>query len=138
MRLRREGLWRRPDFLRLWVSGTASAFGAQIRFLALPLTAILMLDATPLQLGILAAAGSAPALILGLGVGIWIDRRRKRPVMVASACLRALLLLVVPVAAAFQSLRVEHLYGVALGVGVLNLFHSVANRSLLPSLGSPG
>ena len=134
MRLRIEGLWRRPDFLRLWVSGTASAFGAQIRFLALPLTAILVLDATPLQLGILAAAGSAPALILGLGVGVWVDRRRKRPVMVTSACLRALLLLVIPIAAAFQSLRIEHLYGVALGVGVLNLFHSVANRSLLPLL----
>ncbi len=139
MRLRIEGLWRRPDFLRLWVSGTASAFGAQIRFLALPLTAILVLDATPLQLGILAAAGSAPALILGLGVGIWVDRRRKRPVMVIAACLRALLVLAllvlaVPVAAAFQSLRIEYLYGVALGVGVLNLFYSVANRSLLPSL----
>ena len=134
MRLRLEGLCRRPDFLKLWVSGTASAFGSQIRFLALPLTAILVLDATPLQLGILAAAGSAPALVLGLGVGVWVDRRRKRPVMVASACVRGLLLLVVPVAAALQSLRIEYLYGVALGVGVLNLFYSVANRSLLPSL----
>ena len=71
--------------VRVRVGGTASAFGAQIRFLALPLTAILVLDATPLQLGILAAVGSAPALILGLAVGIWVDRRRKRPVMVVAS-----------------------------------------------------
>ena len=134
MSLRLEGLWRRPDFLKLWVSSTASSFGAQIRFIALPLTAILVLDATPLQLGILAALGSAPALALGLGVGVWVDRRRKRPVMVASSCVRALLLLVVPVAAALQSLRIEYLYGVALCVGALDLFYSIANRSLLPSL----
>ena len=134
MRLSLGGLWRRSDFLRLWVSGTASAFGAQIRFLALPLTAILVLDATPLQLGILATVGSAPALILGLGVGVWVDRRRKRPVMVTSALVRAVLILAIPVAAALQVLRIEHLYVVAFGVGVLNLFYSVANRSLLPSL----
>lgn len=134
MRLRLTGLWRRPDFLRLWVGGTASAFGAQIRFLVLPLTAILVLDATPLQVGILAAAGSAPALVLGLGVGVWVDRRRKRPVMIAADCGRALLLLTVPIAAAFQALRIEYLYTVALGVGVLNLFFGVANRSMLPSL----
>ena len=134
MRLSLGGLWRRPDFLRLWVSGTASAFGAQIRFLTLPLTAILVLDATPLQLGILAAVGSVPALILGLGIGVWVDRRRKRPVMVTSALVRAVLILAIPVAAALQVLRIEHLYVVAFGVGVLNLFYSVANRSLLPSL----
>ena len=108
--------------------------GVQIRFLALPLTAILVLDATPVQLGILAALGSAPALTLGLGVGVWVDRRRKRPVMVASACVRALLLLVVPVAAALQSLRIEYLYGVALCVGAVELFYGVAAKSLLPSL----
>ena len=134
MRLNFTGLWRHSDFLKLWVGGTASAFGGQIRFVALPLMAILVLDASPLQLGILAAAGGAPALVLGLGVGVWVDRRRKRPVMVASGLARAMLLLVIPVAVAFQSLRIEHLYGVALGVGVMNLFYSVANRSLLPSL----
>ncbi len=134
MRFSPGGLWRHADFLRLWVSGTASAFGAQIRFLALPLTAILVLDATPLQLGILAAVGSAPALILGLGVGVWVDRRRKRPVMVAAALGRAILVLAIPVAAALQALRIEYLYVVAFGVGVLDLFYSVANRSLLPSL----
>ena len=134
MRLGFGGLWRHADFLRLWVSATTSAFGAQIRFLALPLTAILVLDATPLQLGILAAAGTAPALILGLGAGVWVDRRGKRPVMVASALGRAVLVLAIPVAAALEILRIEYLYAVALGVGVLDLFYSVANRSLLPSL----
>lgn len=134
MRLSLAGLWHHPNFLKLWVGGTASAFGSQVRFVALPLIAILVLDATPLQLGILAAAGSAPALVLGLGVGVWVDRLQKRPVMVVSAIGRAALLLVVPIAAAFQSLRIEYLYGVALGVGVFSLIYNVANRSLLPSL----
>ena len=134
MRLRLTGLWRRPDFVRLWVGGTVSEFGSQITFLALPLAAVLVLDASPLQIGILAAVGSTPALIFGLGIGVWVDRRKKRPLMIAADYGRALLLLAVPVAAALQILRIEHLYAVAAGVGFLTLLFGVANRSMLPSL----
>ena len=134
MRFRFTGLWRHPDFMRLWLGGTVSGFGTQITFLALPLTAVLVLDATPLQMGILASAGSAPSLIFGLGVGVWVDRRKKRPIMIAPDYGRALLLLAVPIAAAFQGLRIEFLYAIALGVGMLGLLFSVASRSMLPSL----
>jgi len=120
--------------MRLWVGGTVSGFGSQITFLALPFVAVLVLDASPLQMGILAAAGSAPSLILGLGVGVWVDRRKKRPIMIATDYGRALLLLAVPIAAAFHVLRIEYLYAIALGVGILRMFFSVANRSMLPSL----
>lgn len=129
-----KGLWRHPDFMRLWVGRTVSRFGTEITFLALPLTAVIFLDASPVQMGILAALGSAPSLILGLGVGVWIDRLRKRPVMVVASYGRALLLLTIPAAAAFQILRIEHLYVVALGVGMMAAFFQVANRSILPSL----
>ena len=134
MPFRLEGLWRHPDFLKLWSGRTVSGFGSQITFLALPLTAILVLDATPLQMGILSAVGSVPSLILGLGVGVWVDRWRKRPVLIATDYGRALLLLAIPIAAVFNVLCIEHLYAFALGVGVMGLFFGVASRSMLPSL----
>ena len=85
--------------MRLWLGGTVSRFGSQITFLALPLTAVIVLDATPIQMGILAAAGAVPSLVFGLGAGIWIDHRKKRPIMIATDYGRAILLLAVPVGA---------------------------------------
>lgn len=134
MRLRLTGLWRNADFVRLWVGSTVSGVGSQITFLALPLTAVLVLDASPLQMGILAALGGAPALIFGLGTGVWVDRIRKRPVMIIADYGRAILICTVPIAAVFQSLNIWHLYVVALSVGILNMLFSVASRSMLPSL----
>ena len=134
MRFRFTGLWRHRDFTRLWLGGTVSSFGSQITFLALPLTAVLVLDATPLQMGILAAAGSAPALVFGLGAGVWVDRRKKRPIMIATDYGRAILLLAVPVSVAFDVLRIEYLYVIALAIGMLSLLFGIASRSMLPSL----
>ena len=134
MRLRFTGLWRNADFVRLWVGSTVSSVGSQITFLALPLTAVLALDASPLQMGILAALGGAPALFFGLGTGVWVDRVRKRPVMIIADYGRAILICTVPIAAVFQSLNIWHLYVVALSVGILNMLFSVASRSMLPSL----
>ena len=134
MRFRFTGLWRHRDFKRLWVGGTVSSFGSQITLLALPLTAVLVLDATPLQMGILAAAGSAPALVFGLGAGVWVDRKKKRPIMIAADYGRAALLLAVPVSVAFDVLRIEYLYAIALAIGMLSLLFSIASRAMLPSL----
>ena len=134
MRFRFTGLWRHRDFKRLWLGGAVSSFGSQITLLALPLTAVLVLDATPLQMGILAAAGSAPALMFGLGAGVWVDRKKKRPIMIATDYGRAVLLLAVPVSVAFDVLRIEYLYVVALAVGMLSLLFGIASRSMLPSL----
>ena len=120
--------------MKLWVGGTISAFGSQITFLALPLTAVLVLDASPLQMGVLAAVGGLPSLAFGVDVGVWVDRLRKRPVMIAADYGRALLLLSVPIAAWWQVLSMEHLYVVAIGTGTLRMFFGVANRSILPSL----
>ena len=134
MHLRLTGLWRNADFMRLWVGSAVSGVGSQITFLALPLTAVLVLDASPLQMGILAALGGAPALIFGLGTGVWVDRIRKRPVMITADYGRTILICTIPVAAVFQSLHIWHLYVVALSVGILNMLFSVASRSMLPSL----
>ena len=134
MRFRLGGLWRHPDFMKLWLGGTVSRFGSQITFLALPLTAVIVLDATPIQMGILAAAGAVPSLVFGLGAGVWIDQRKKRPIMIATDYGRAILLLAVPVGAFSNVLRIEYLYAIALAMGLLNMFFNIANRSMLPSL----
>lgn len=134
MFFRFSGLWRHPDFMKLWVGATVSRFGSQITFLALPFTAVLVLDATPVQMGILMAMGTAPALVFGLGAGVWVDRRKKRPLLIATDYGRALLLLAIPVMAVFGVLRIEFLYAITLALGMLTLIFGVASRSLLPAL----
>ena len=85
-------------------------------------------------MGILMAMGTVPALIFGLGAGVWVDRRKKRPIMIATDYGRALLLLAIPVLAVLGVLRIEYLYVIALALGMLTLFFGVASRSMLPSL----
>ena len=134
MHFRFTGLWRHSDFRKLWAGQTVSVFGSQITFLALPLTAVLVLDATPAQMGFLTAVGGLPALLTGLLAGAWIDRRHRRPIMIAADWGRAALLLVVPIAHALGVLHIGLLYVVSFGLGTFGLFFSIAYRSLLPSL----
>jgi predicted MFS family arabinose efflux permease len=78
------GLWRHPDFLKLWAGQTISLFGSQITALALPLTAVLTLQATPAQMGTLRATHSASAMLAGLFAGVWADRLRRRPILIGT------------------------------------------------------
>jgi MFS family permease len=134
MRLRFAGLWRHADFVKLWAGQTISLIGSQITFLALPLTAVLVLDATPAQMGFLTAAGAIPSLLVGLFIGVWVDRCCRRPILIAADLGRAALLLVIPVAAILGVLRIEYLYIVVFLTGALELVFDVAHRSFLPSL----
>ena len=134
MSLRFNGLWRDVNFMKLWAGQAISLFGSQITFLALPLTAVLVLDATPAQMGILVAVEALPSLLIGLFVGVWVDLYRRRPILIVADLARAVLLCVVPVAAILDLLRIEHLYIVGFLVSVLGLFFGVAHRSFLPSL----
>lgn len=77
-----SGLWRHPDFLKLWAGQTVSLFGSQITLLALPLTAVITLQASPLDMGWLRFATTLPALLFGLISGIWIDRLRRRRMLI--------------------------------------------------------
>ncbi|RIK43133.1 MAG: hypothetical protein DCC55_06530 [Chloroflexi bacterium] len=79
-----ENLWRNPDFIRLWVANFVSNAGTRITRLAIPLTAALTLGATPIQMGLLAMAGSLPNLLFGLVAGVWVDRVRRRPLMIGA------------------------------------------------------
>jgi MFS family permease len=128
------GLLRRhPAFRNLWIGQTISVFGDQITMIALPLVAVLTLDAGPFAVGVLAAAGWAPHLVLSLGVGEWIDRRpSKRLALVWADVGRALVLATVPLAYAFDALTLVHLFVVALAVGSLTVVFDLAYATFLP------
>ena len=127
-----SSLWRNGDFLKLWSAQTVSITGSLLG--ALQLTAILALAATPLQLSLLTAAGVLPALLCGFVVGAWVDRLRRRPVLIAADLLRAALLGSIPGAWFAGALRIEQLYLIAFLHGLLTIFFDVAYRSYLPSL----
>ena len=128
------GLWRHPDFLKLWAGETVSLLGSQVTLLAMPLVAAITLRATPFQMGALGTVQFIPWLLVGLAAGAWVDRRRRRPVMVASDLARALFLGTIPLAVVAGILRMELLYAVAFLVGVMNVFFDVAYMAYLPTL----
>jgi predicted MFS family arabinose efflux permease len=134
MKVRFSGLWKHPDFLKLWFGQTVSQFGSYITGGALPLIAVLTLDATPAQMGLLSAAGALPVLLFSLFIGVWVDRLRRRPLMIAADLGRFVLLIIIPIAAFAGALRMEMLYVVAALAGLLGLVFDVAYRSMLPSL----
>jgi MFS family permease len=134
VRRRLTGLWRHADFVKLWAGQTISLIGSGITALALPLTAALVLEATPAQMGILEAAGALPALLWGLFAGALADRRRRRPILIAADVGRAVLLALVPIAALTHLLRIEVLYVTAFLLSTLGLFFGVAYGPFLLSL----
>ena len=134
LRKRAQGLWRRPDFLKFWAGQTVSLFGSLLTQFALPLLAVLLLDAGAGQVALLASAEVAPGLLLGFFAGVWVDRLRRRPLLIAADIGRALALVSIPIAAALHTLRIEQLYLVAALVSVCGVFFDVAYPSYLPTL----
>jgi len=128
-------LLRQQLFRRYWVGQTVSLFGDQVTLIALPLTAVLILDAGPAQMGYLVAAELAPNLLFSLHAGAWIDRRgRRREAMIATDLGRAALIATIPIAYAADALSMEHLYVVAFLTGTLTVVFSVASASLFTTL----
>ena len=128
------GLWRHADFIRLWSAETVSQFGSQVSLLALPLAAVLVLHASAFQVATLNVVEFLPFVLISLPAGVWVDRLRRRPILVIGDAGRALLLASVPVAYAFGALTIGQLYVVAFLVGTLTVFFDVAYQSYLPSL----
>jgi Na+/melibiose symporter-like transporter len=134
VRIHLSGLWRHPDFVRLWAAETVSIFGSLVTRTALPFVAILVLDAGSFEVAVLGLAGLAPAFLFGLVAGAWVDRLPRRPIMIAADLGRAAVLLTIPIAALTDSLRIEHLYLTQIMVSILSVFFDVAYQSYLPSL----
>ena len=134
LRRRFRGLWLSPDFRKLWGSLTITSFGTQITNLALPLTAALMLHASPMQMGILVALETLPFALFSLHAGVLLDRVRKLPVVISADLGRALALACVPVAAWFGWLSIEVLFGVGFLCGVQNVVGGAAYQVLLAQM----
>jgi len=129
-----RGLWRLPDFRRLWLSLTVTSFGAQITNLALPLTAALLLHATPFQMGMLVALETLPFALVSLHAGVLLDRVRKRPIIIVSDVSRGLALLSIPLCAWFGGLSIEVLYAVGFFCGVQNVVGGAAHQVLIAQM----
>ncbi len=120
--------------MNLWGAETVAQFGSQISPVAIPLLAALTLDATPFQMGILTAASGVPVLLIGLIAGAWVDRLRRKPIMMAMDIGRALVLLAIPIAAWLGVLDIPLLIAVSFFVGAQTVVFNAAYVSILPAL----
>ena len=127
-------LWRHRDFLKLWSAQTTSVFGSHIASLAYPLTAILVLEATTFQVGLLQATGTASGALLGLFAGVIVDRVSRKPLLIVTNLGRAFLAFSIPLAAVFGLLRIEQLYIVSFLSGAFSIVSDFAGMAFLPSL----
>ncbi|RDV43570.1 MFS transporter [Leifsonia sp. ku-ls] len=127
-------LFASRDFRLLLVGQTTSQLGAQVSGVALPLLAVVSLQASALEVGLLGAASTLAFAVIGLPAGAWVDRVRRRPLLVASDLLRAVLLLSIPLAAVLGMLTMAQLLVVSLLAGVARVFFDVGYRSYLPSV----
>ena len=127
-------LWSHRDFLKFWVGDTVTQFTGQITDLALPTVAILTIQVTAFQLGVINALGFIAFPTLGLLVGVWMDRIRRKRVMIAVNLIEVATLATVPAAYLLGILGLYQLYAVSLVMGTCTLFFDVAYQSYLPSL----
>jgi MFS family permease len=132
--VKRTGLWANDDFLRLWTGQTVSDIGSHLGHAALIFTAVIAVGAGPLEVGLLAASGILPQVLFGLFAGVWVDRLRKRPLMITADIARFALLATIPLAYAADALTIWQLYAVAFGAGAFTILFDVAHLTYLPAL----
>ncbi|MFN7993637.1 MAG: MFS transporter [Bryobacteraceae bacterium] len=130
----RKGLWLDPEFLKLWAGQTVSQLGSRISREGLPLTAVLVLGASPLQMGILSGVSGIAILLFGLIAGAWADRLRRRPILICTDLGRAAILSTIPLAAFLHKLTIGQLYATAALTGILNVFFDVSYQAYVPAL----
>jgi MFS family permease len=122
------------DFRKLWWAWSISSFGSLVTRTALPWAAILTLGAGPMQLGLIAAIAAVPGLVSGAVTAAWVDRLRRRPLLIAADLARALLLGSIPLAALLGRLSLAQLYVVTFLAGALDVVFDVAHTAYLPGL----
>ena len=129
-----RSLLRHPDFLKLWTAETVSVFGSAVTQLALPLIAATVLKVSAFEFGLLTTIQFLPFILLSLPAGVWVDRLRRRPILIAADLGRAITIASIPVAFAFDALTIWQLYAVGFLNGCLTMFFDVAYQSYLPSI----
>jgi MFS family permease len=131
---RAQSLFRHPDFMKLWAAETISQFGTQVTFLALPFIAIEILLVSPFQVALLQTFEFLPFILISIPAGVWVDRMRRRPILVIGDVGRGLSLLSIPIAFMLGILTIYQLWAVAFINGILTVFFDVAYQSYLPAL----
>ncbi|MBI3750051.1 MAG: MFS transporter [Chloroflexi bacterium] len=132
----RGGLLRHPNFLKLWTAETVSVFGSQISALAIPVVAITILHAQAFEVALLGTIEFLPFILFTLPAGAWVDRLRRRPIMIAGDLGRAAVLATIPIVYLLNpaALTIWQLYAVGFVAGTLTVFFDVSNQSYLPSI----
>ena len=130
----RRSLWRHGDFMKLWTGQTISQLGDEVTQLAIPLVAALTLEVSPFEFGMLAVLQFLPFILLTIPAGVWVDRMRRKPILIGANLGRAALLTSIPVAFLGGWLTIWQLYVVAFAIGCLEVFFDVAYQSYLPSV----
>jgi MFS family permease len=130
----RFGLFRHPNYRKLWSAATVSLFGTQVSQIAIPFIAAVVLNASPGEVGLLTTIEFLPFLIFTLPAGVWVDRFPKKRILVVGDLGRALMLVSIPIAAALDSLTIWQLYVVGFVNGVMTVFFDVADQSYLPTI----
>ncbi len=131
---KQTSLWRNKDFVKLWTSETISVFGSQITNIALPLTAALMLHATPFQMGLLEAMATLPFALFSLFAGVYVDRMKRLPIIMSMEILSGVALLLVPIAMWLNMLHMSVLYIAVFLCGFANVVFGVAHQTYVTSL----
>jgi MFS family permease len=127
-------LWRHAGFMRLWSAQAISTFGARIARTAIPMTAVMTIQARPSALGLLAALGVVPAVFVGLFAGGFIDRSSRRLIMIAADVIRAVVLIAIPISAVLHLLSMAELIVAAMVAGGASALFDIADHAYLPSL----
>jgi len=127
-------LWGHPDFVKLWIGQTISRVGSVVTRTAMPLVALLVLGAGPFEMALVIVAQSLAVLLVGLFAGAWVDRLRRRPLLIAADAARALLLFSIPAAYLVDALSLWQLYLVVFLEGCLGVLFNAAYPAYVPSL----
>ena len=127
-------LWRHRDFVKIWSAATVSVLGSQVTIIAVPFIALTMLGASVFEVSLLIAVEMTPFLLFTLPAGAWLDRVRRRPVLIAADVGRGVVLLSIPIAFLADALTLGQLYVVAFVTGTLTAFFDVADQSYLPAI----
>jgi MFS family permease len=130
----RPGLLRDREFLKFWAGQSISLLGSQFTLLALPIAAAVTLHATAAEMGVLTALQFAPALLVSLPAGVWLDRTRRRPVLVVTQAASAVVLATIPLAAVAHVVSIGQLWAVAFLAGSAFSVFVVAQASFVPTL----
>src|SRR6266852_4411236 len=123
------GLWTNADFVKLWTGQSISEFGSQISGLAIPLLAATQLHASPFAFSLLGVLGFLPFILFALPAGVWVDRLRRRPILIVGDAGRAVLLMLIPVAWILEILTIWQLFAITFVVGIFTVFFDVAYQS---------